>query len=73
MIINEFVQHNSSRMQLLNNLSEGWNMYRVAIVPPLVQSRELPRHFFAEMNDAEALSACIYYKFGLYSLMQKAV
>ena len=35
----EFVQRNSSRMQLLNNLSWGMEyMYRVAKVPPPVQS-----------------------------------
>ena len=40
----------------------------LAIVPPPVQSTEAKAFF---TNDAEALSACIYYKYGLYSLMQK--
>ena len=45
-------------------------MYHMAKVPPLVQSTEAEA-FFTRMNDAEALSACICYKYGLYSLMQK--
>ena len=45
-------------------------MYRVAKVPPPVQSTEA-KAFPTKMNDAESLWACIYYKYGLYSLMQK--
>ena len=43
---------------------------RVAKVPPPVQSTEA-KTFSTKMNDAESLSACIYYKHGLHSLMQK--
>ena len=42
------------------------NMWPKCPGPP-VQSTEA-KAFFTKMNDAEALSACIYYKYRLYTL-----